>query len=206
MTGLVLALILLATYPKTTMSALVVVLAALGARKYQRRVARQRQAQLLQAAQRHRTQLVMAEQLRRAQLERTVSHADTLSAPEFEQYVARLMRASGCHEVVVSGGAGDLGADVVGYAPDGRRVVVQCKRYTRAGRALSSPDVQTFAGTAHTVHHADVALLVTTGRSTQPARQAARRTDITLIDREALAQWISCQRISKNDPRRFRES
>ncbi|MFI9047236.1 restriction endonuclease [Streptomyces sp. NPDC053427] len=44
------------------------------------------------------------------------------------------------------GRAGDLGADVVALAPEGRRVVLQCKRYGPAIK-VHSQDVQRFGGT-----------------------------------------------------------
>lgn len=125
---------------------------------------------------------------RLADFERDIAVTDGMTGPQFERYVARLMRAGGCRRVQVCGGAGDLGADVIGYAPDGRRLVVQCKRYKGS---LGSPDVQRFAGTARDIHGADIALLVTTGRPSGPAREVARRCRITLVDRAALARWAS---------------
>jgi restriction system protein len=120
--------------------------------------------------------------------ERDVAVTDHMSGADFEQYVARLLRDSGCRGVRVCGGAGDMGADVIARTPDGQRLVVQCKRY--AGN-LSSPDVQRFAGTARDVHGAEVALLVTTGRPTAQALEVARRCRITLVDRPALARWVA---------------
>src|SRR5690349_4376442 len=120
--------------------------------------------------------------------ERDVAVTDHMSGPDFERYVARLLRDSGCRGVRVSGGAGDMGADVTARTSDGRRLVVQCKRYTGN---LSSPDVQRFAGTARDIHGADVALLVTTGRPTAQALQVARRCRIMLVDRPALARWVA---------------
>lgn len=64
----------------------------------------------------------------------------------------------------VVGGSGDLGADVIARAPDGRRIVLQAKRY-RDGRSVGSQDVQRFGGTAHTIHGADVAAVVTTAHT-----------------------------------------
>jgi restriction system protein len=120
--------------------------------------------------------------------ERDVAVTDHMSGADFEQYVARLLRGCGCRGVRVSGRAGDMGADVTARTPDGRRLVVQCKRY--AGN-LSSPDVQRFAGTARDIHGADVALLVTTGRPTTQALQVARQCRIDLVDRPVLARWIA---------------
>jgi restriction system protein len=46
----------------------------------------------------------------------------------FETYIAELCRRDGCTKVVVSGKSGDLGADIVGYLADGRKLVVQCAK------------------------------------------------------------------------------
>jgi restriction system protein len=113
---------------------------------------------------------------------------DAMTGPEFEQYVAGLMRRTGFRAVQVTGQAADLGADITAAAPDGRRVVVQCKRY--AG-SVGSPHVQRLNGTAWTIHRAEVTMLVTTGRLTGHAVDLAVRCGITVIDRPALATWIS---------------
>ncbi|XVU28006.1 restriction endonuclease [Actinoplanes sp. CA-054009] len=123
---------------------------------------------------------------RQSQQERTVAVTDVMSGSQFEHWVARLMRASGCRRVRVSGGSGDMGADVTGYAPDGRRLVVQCKRYSAK---VGSPEVQRFAGTARHIHDADVALLVTNNYLTAQAADVARRCHISVVDRDALGRW-----------------
>ena len=123
---------------------------------------------------------------RLAQQERTVAVTDVMSGSQFEHWVARLMRASGCRRVRVSGGSGDMGADVTGYAPDGRRLVVQCKRYSAK---VGSPEVQRFAGTARHIHDADVALLVTNNYLTAQAADVARRCHISVVDRDSLGRW-----------------
>lgn len=116
---------------------------------------------------------------------------DTMTGPEFEQYVAGLMRRTGFRAVQVTGQAADLGADITASAPDGRRVVVQCKRY--AG-SVGSPHVQRLNGTAWTIHRAEVTMLVTTGRLTTHALSLAGQCGITVVDRAALATWISSSR------------
>ncbi|GAA4172242.1 hypothetical protein GCM10022251_68710 [Phytohabitans flavus] len=125
---------------------------------------------------------------RQAQRDRNIAVTDAMTGPQFEQYVARLLRRDGLRRVHVSGGPGDLGADITAYTADGRRVVVQCKRY--AG-SVGDPHVQKFNGTAWHIHKADVALLVTTGRLTVKAKQLAQRCRIVLVDRAALATWAT---------------
>ena len=124
---------------------------------------------------------------RSAVYQRSVTVTDNMTGTEFEQYVAQLMRASGMTQVKVSGGAGDLGADIVGRTAEGHRIVVQCKRH-RAN--VGSPHVQRFAGTVFSVHRAEVAMMVTTTGFTEQARGAARLCRITLVDRGGLSRWI----------------
>jgi restriction system protein len=113
---------------------------------------------------------------------------DALDADEFEQAVAVLCERDGCTGVEVVGGAGDLGADVLAVAPDGRRIVIQCKRYGD-GHRVGSQDLQRFGGTCYTVHEADVAVLVTTSDFTAPAAEYAEQCGILCVDRAALKAW-----------------
>lgn len=113
---------------------------------------------------------------------------DALTPEEFEEAIAALCERDGCSAVDVVGGAGDLGADVVTVAPDGRRIVIQCKHYDDAHR-VGSQDLQRFGGTCFTVHEADVAVLVTTSEFTAPAVEYADQGQIVCVDREALQAW-----------------
>ncbi|MCX5263174.1 restriction endonuclease [Streptomyces sp. NBC_00199] len=113
---------------------------------------------------------------------------EALDPDEFEQAIADLCRRDGCRDVDVVGGAGDLGADVVARTPDGRLVVIQCKRYCDANR-VGSQDMQRFGGTCYTVHGADVAVVVTTSDFTGPALEYAGQCGIVCIDGQDLLRW-----------------
>ncbi|GAA3167767.1 hypothetical protein GCM10010451_15090 [Streptomyces virens] len=122
--------------------------------------------------------------------ELSMAEVDALSWQEFETYIAELCRRDGCTKVVVSGRSGDLGADVVGYLADGRKLVVQCKKYA-PHRSVSSQDMQKFVGTARLEHGADVALFVTTCRTfTKAALGLALRQDIVALHRDLLGSWV----------------
>ncbi|WP_435613411.1 restriction endonuclease [Streptomyces sp. bgisy159] len=108
----------------------------------------------------------------------------------FEAEIAALCGRDGCTGVEVVGGAGDLGADVVANTPDGRRLVIQCKRYGD-GNNVGSQDLQRFGGTCFAVHGADLALLVTTSGFTQPALEYAEQCGIVCVDEEALCAWAA---------------
>jgi restriction system protein len=113
---------------------------------------------------------------------------EALDPYEFEQAIADLCRRDGCLDVEVVGGAGDLGADVMARTPDGRLVVVQCKRYCDSNR-VGSQDMQRFGGTCFTVHEADVAVVVTTSDFTAPAVDYAQQCGIVCVDGEELLRW-----------------
>jgi restriction system protein len=106
----------------------------------------------------------------------------------FCRSIARLMRASGCRQVRVFHGLGDMGADIVAYAADGRRLAVRC-RHALAGPA--GPDIERFAATARRLHRADLVLYVTGEVPGVPCRTTARRRRVTLIDRNALEVWTA---------------
>jgi restriction system protein len=123
-----------------------------------------------------------------ASVQYTTVDYESLDADAFEQAVAALCERDGCTEVEVVGGAGDLGADVVGFAPDGRRLVVQCKRYGDTHK-VGSQDLQRFGGTCWTVHEAEVAAVVTTSDFTAPAVDYAGQCGILCVDRDTLQAW-----------------
>ncbi|MER6347336.1 restriction endonuclease [Streptomyces sp. NPDC001595] len=107
---------------------------------------------------------------------------------EFEQAIADLCVRDGCSRVEVVGGAGDLGADVVASTPDGRRLVIQCKRYGDDNK-VGSQELQRFGGTCFTVHEADVAVVVTTSDFTAPAEEYAAQCGIVCVNHECLRAW-----------------
>ncbi|WAL93743.1 restriction endonuclease [Streptomyces sp. Je 1-369] len=111
-----------------------------------------------------------------------------LDADAFEQAVADLCARDACQEVEVVGGACDLGADVLAVAPDGRRLVIQCKRYGEDNK-VGSQDLQRFGGTCFTVHEADVAALVTTSDFTAPALEYAQQCGIVCVNGAELQAW-----------------
>lgn len=122
--------------------------------------------------------------------ELSMTEVDALSWQDFEKCVADLCRRDGCRDVVVSGKSGDLGADVIGRLADGRKLVVQVKKYAPE-RSVPSQDMQKFVGTARLERGADVALFVTTCRTfTKAALGLAVRQDIVALHRDLLGSWV----------------
>lgn len=117
--------------------------------------------------------------------QRTPSYLLSLSPDQFEDAIARLLPFLGYQDVQRVGGAGDLGADIVCSDADGRRVVVQCKRFA-PGNNVTSPNIQQFFGML--VHHgAHFGLYVTTSGFTKSAADLAAARDIRTIDGAELA-------------------
>jgi restriction system protein len=122
-----------------------------------------------------------------------IAQLDALQHQEFEQAIRELMRRDGCPDAARVGGRGDLGADVKATDPFGRRWVIQCehRRDGERGSAVGTPDLQVLNGTARPVHLADVAVMVTNGRITAPARDFAEQQRLHLVDRRSLACWAA---------------
>jgi restriction system protein len=115
---------------------------------------------------------------------------ERLTAQQFEHALADLCRRDGCSRVTVVGGAGDLGADVLATTPDGRRMVIQAKRYAPTNK-VGSPEIQKVGGTFRVVHHAQLAAVVTTSQFTPAAIGYARQAGIRLFGGGDLARWAS---------------
>ncbi|GAB3979952.1 hypothetical protein GCM10027615_57440 [Plantactinospora veratri] len=120
---------------------------------------------------------------------RHVETTDTMTGAEFERWVAALLSRSGFSRVTVCGGAADRGADITAISPDGRRVVVQCKRHSPTNR-VGSAAIQRFAGTCRSIHRGEICVIVTNGFfAAGDGVRLARELGIGLVDRSALGEW-----------------
>ncbi|MGW1605907.1 restriction endonuclease [Streptomyces eurythermus] len=118
---------------------------------------------------------------------RTLAAIDVLTGTEFEDLVADLCRRDGCTQVRRVGGSGDNGADVLGRLPDGRTMVIQCKRYAPR-RAIASREVRDLL--AAKVHFAaDVAIFVSTTRFSRQAEAFAVGHQILTLHRDFFGLW-----------------
>jgi len=140
-----------------------------------------------------RAQRLQQERAQARALRYELAHLDALSHQQFEFVVRDLMRRDGCRDAVQVGGQGDLGADVKATDPLGRRWVIQCKhrRHGERGAAVGTPELQVLNGTGRPVHRADVVVMMTNGRITQPGRVFARQQRLHLVDRKLLGAWAA---------------
>lgn len=116
---------------------------------------------------------------------------DRMTPLQFEQAIAELVQRDGYALARRNGGARDLGADVIATAPDGRKIVFQCKHRQPGGRPLGSPVIQTLNGTARPVHKADIVIAVTNASFTSPAHALAVEQDIHLLFGPRLRRWAT---------------
>jgi len=144
----------------------------------QRQAERQEQAQQREAAKRRRIEAMLHP-------DRVRDEINYMSGPEFERFMADLLRQKG-YEVEETPLSGDQGVDLVLPDLDGKRVVIQLKRWT--GPVGNNAIQATFAGMAH--YQADEGWIITTSTFTKSARELARSTRVRLIDRDELADWL----------------
>ncbi|WP_369188913.1 restriction endonuclease [Streptomyces sp. R08] len=114
----------------------------------------------------------------------TLAKVDAMTGTEFEDLVASLCRRDGCTQVRRVGGANDNRADVVGRLPDGRSLVIQCKRYAPTS-TIAIRELRDLLGAK--VHFAaDLAVLVTTTRFSSPSERFALEHGILAVHRDHL--------------------
>ncbi len=114
-----------------------------------------------------------------------LDHMLSLTPTQFEEYTRQLLIENGYTSMRLNGGAGDLGADLLGKDPDGRSLVVQCKRYAPI-KKVGSREMQLFIGMQQIHHKAERGVYVTTSDFTAAARDLGNRHGIWLINGSGL--------------------
>lgn len=125
--------------------------------------------------------------------ERNLGAYLALDADDFEHAIAQLARRDPhVRSAIAQGGSNDRGLDVLVRVRDGRRILIQCKRY-KAGKNVSSEDVQKTNGTYRDIHRCDLAVIVTTSGYTRDAVQtnALLARPLVLVGGPALTAWAT---------------
>lgn len=122
-----------------------------------------------------------------------------MNPAEFEEFCGRALAGMGYQHMKRVGGAGDLGADLVGVDTHGRSTIVQCKRY-KPGTRIGSPVIQTFIGMKSVHHNADRGIFMTTADYSRPSIQLAKQHDLVLIDGDDLVKIAGLVFVPKPKP------
>lgn len=113
-----------------------------------------------------------------------IAEIDQMQGVQFEQYLGHLFRSQG-YKAEVTKASGDFGADLV-ISKNGRRIVVQAKRYKKNVGLRAVQEV--LGARAH--YKATDAWVVTNSNFTQQAYALAKSNEVRLIDREQLIEML----------------
>jgi HJR/Mrr/RecB family endonuclease len=113
----------------------------------------------------------------------TVATLYALTPGDFERAVGLILGGHQYTTVQHTGGPHDLCADLAAVTPDGKRIVVQCKRYA-LGHHVTVREMQQFLGMVIVHHRVPYGLYVTTSSYTPPALKLAQehRDRVRLVD------------------------
>ncbi len=121
---------------------------------------------------------------------------DQMDGRQFEHYLGLLFKSQG-YKVQVTSAAGDYGADLV-IQKDGKRIVVQAKRYSKNVGIEAVQQAQ--ASIAH--YKAHEAWVVSNRDYTDAARNLASSNSVRLINREMLIEMmLQMNPATKPDPK-----
>jgi len=152
-------------------------------RQWQRDQARAQRQRLKQTREDEKLRLKQARLAKRIPLDREIG---SLTGVEFEAFVASLFEREEWR-VSLTAQSGDMGIDMnLSHVSDGRRAVVQCKKYKGS---VGQPVIRDLYGVMTHVK-ADEGYVVTTGHFTPAAVSFSRGKSIRLIDGEALWSWV----------------
>lgn len=118
-----------------------------------------------------------------AVLSKPIKNIMALGPYEFEKFIAQLLTGMGFTNVALVGRAGDMGVDLVANDENGKRTIVQCKRYI--DHKVSATPIQRLHSFAVT-RGAMRSILITTSDFTLQAKAEARHTSTELINGEQL--------------------
>ncbi len=113
-----------------------------------------------------------------------IEYVDCMQGYEFENFLKVMFFYLG-YDALVTKRSGDFGADLV-LKKDGRRVVVQAKRYNNSVGVKAVQEVVS----AKVHYNADDAIVVTNSRFTKEAEQLASENNVVMLDRLELAGLI----------------
>uniref|UniRef100_UPI000348C6B3 restriction endonuclease n=1 Tax=Nocardiopsis alkaliphila TaxID=225762 RepID=UPI000348C6B3 len=126
-----------------------------------------------------------------------IAGIDTMTGRQFEEHVARLLRAHGYTRVTTVGGAFDGGVDLRAQTPDGRPIAVQCKRWRRP---VPPNEVRAFLGALAGGHLGYLGMFVASNGFTREAVREAG-DGMVLVDRHELGLWMAGERAPRLPPR-----
>jgi len=123
---------------------------------------------------------------------RTLATFQNMSADQFEHAIAALARQHpAVRSATVQGGSGDRGVDVLARMSDGRRILVQCKRYR--DKKVGGDTLREIVGSV-IASECTTGIIVTTSGFTREARDTndvLGPNRLTLIDGPALVAWAN---------------
>jgi len=126
---------------------------------------------------------LFVKQVRDERLKRSgIADIDKMSGRQFEHYLGHLLKSHG-YLVNVTQAAGDFGADLV-ITKDGRKIVVQAKRYSKNVGIKAVQEAQ--ASIAH--YGAAGAWVISNSGYTDAAISLAKSNNVRLIDRDQLIE------------------
>lgn len=129
--------------------------------------------------------LILKSTAKNEYLEYDIKTVDQMSGIEFEKFLMYQFKAKG-FSVDTTPKSGDFGADLI-LRKNGIKTVVQAKRY---GKTVGIRAIQEIIA-AKTFYHADKAIVATNNTFTKNAKQLAFTSDVRLIDRRKLIDFMA---------------
>lgn len=122
-------------------------------------------------------------------VENELNKIDSMEGIEFEIYCSSLLKLTGYFyggTVYSTRGSGDFGADIVIECLDGTRVVIQCKRVK--GNVGIDAIQEVYSSKPH--YCANKAAVLTNSCFTPAAKELAKNTGVSLLDRKLLKKML----------------
>ena len=107
-----------------------------------------------------------------------------ITGEDFERYCASVLLEAGFSNISLTPKSGDFGADIIAFDKGGRKICVQCKKYSSSVGIAAVQEVFS----AKQYYNCNRAMVMTNAGFTQAAQDLAKKTGVELITVRTLFQ------------------
>lgn len=148
---------------------------------------RRKHNQQIQEEENRRQQVIQAQlSYERKLMQSGIREIDVMKGEDFEEYLAVLFKKLGVYQIETTPKSKDFGADLILTNGNGRRLVIQAKRYERT---VGVDAIQQVIG-AKGYYNAQDAWVITNQDFSEGAKDLAKSTNVRLTNRNALIELI----------------
>lgn len=153
----------------------------------------------METEEREQKERAQEERIRKKQKEKEERERRILASPvrnldplQFEEFTALYIKNRGYYQIDLTPVSGDFGADIIAYNPQGKKVCIQCKKYSNPVGVSAVQEILS----AKLYYQCEIAMVaVTSAGYTRQAKELAKKTGVLLYTfDDVLHEFVSADK------------